>query len=529
MGSTSSKEHDPNPAELGTYASGGQYPLRHHPQYGSGSASGGGDADGHDPYYTKGAADAKGFESARSDDAMDIDQPSLDSDSTSNSTSGGAAESGSAGDSLGGDASSAVVPMVFRWEHGGRNVYITGTFNGWSKQCPMHRSGNDFTYIANLTRGKHAYKFVVDDEWRFAPDQLTVADVEGNVNNFVDVSEFTPLSDFESSGGAGDERDENGDSAYGRFIPDIDEYTKEPPPLPPHLRHIILNKTPPTVDSRLLPVPQHVALNHLYCTAIKDGMMVLGITNLSCPAPTRRRATEAADPPREATVSTRAFGDWLRVDREGAEWSVSERVREQMDADDILDNMSLSDDELLDSLADDMLEEMETTAADDGDDDVLEEIHTVAPTAATRTLSPAPDLGRMMAQMMPMVSQMFGGGASAPPSSAIRGPQLAWDDVVRQHAPPGEQSDAYLQADTLAASLLDEAVRAAQCEQNPTWRRSHDSLVSQLARSGLAGVFARDFKSQLRERVAGDPDYLAERQAADGGGGRFANIAKALA
>lgn len=27
-----------------------------------------------------------------------------------------------------------------------------------------------------------------------------------------------------------------------------------------------------------LPVPQHVSLNHLYCTAIKDGMMVLGAT-----------------------------------------------------------------------------------------------------------------------------------------------------------------------------------------------------------------------------------------------------------
>ncbi|KAJ0397391.1 hypothetical protein ATCC90586_000916 [Pythium insidiosum] len=35
---------------------------------------------------------------------------------------------------------------------------------------------------------------------------------------------------------------------------------------------------PPSVDTRLLPVPQHVALNHLYCTAIKDGMMVLGVT-----------------------------------------------------------------------------------------------------------------------------------------------------------------------------------------------------------------------------------------------------------
>lgn len=83
-----------------------------------------------------------------------------------------------------------LVPTVFRWEHGGRQVYITGTFNNWEQQIPMHRSGNDFTYIHNLKKGKHAFKFIVDDEWRFAPDQPTVADIEGRINNFMDVSDF---------------------------------------------------------------------------------------------------------------------------------------------------------------------------------------------------------------------------------------------------------------------------------------------------------------------------------------------------
>lgn len=90
--------------------------------------------------------------------------------------------------------SDGVVPNVFKWDHGGRNVYITGTFNNWEKQIPMHRSGNDFSYVHNLKKGKHAYKFIVDDEWRFAPDQPTVADIEGRINNFIDVSEFTPYS-----------------------------------------------------------------------------------------------------------------------------------------------------------------------------------------------------------------------------------------------------------------------------------------------------------------------------------------------
>jgi 5'-AMP-activated protein kinase regulatory beta subunit len=226
----------------------------------------------------------------------------------------------------------------------------------------MHRSGNDFTYIHNLKRGKHAFKFIVDDEWRFAPDQPTVADIEGRINNFIDVTGFKPYTgdkDFEkeksaayygatmddeitgsaagSAGGAvggtgtgsataagggggggvsvvgaaastatgatptgvGSEAgttagpqeggvldpqlsasripDRDGE-IFTTVIPDVDDYTKEPPPLPPHLRHIILNKPPYMQDTAALPVPQHVALNHLYCTAIKDNMMVLGIT-----------------------------------------------------------------------------------------------------------------------------------------------------------------------------------------------------------------------------------------------------------
>ena len=52
----------------------------------------------------------------------------------------------------------------------------------------MHRSGN--IYTPQPQKGKHAFKFVVDDEWRFAPDQPTVADIEGRINNFIDVTDF---------------------------------------------------------------------------------------------------------------------------------------------------------------------------------------------------------------------------------------------------------------------------------------------------------------------------------------------------
>jgi len=67
----------------------------------------------------------------------------------------------------------------------------------------MHRSGNDFVYIASLPKGRHAYKFIVDEDWRFAPDQLTVADTLGNINNYVDLTHFTADDDAGARGMGG--------------------------------------------------------------------------------------------------------------------------------------------------------------------------------------------------------------------------------------------------------------------------------------------------------------------------------------
>lgn len=170
-----------------------------------------------------------------------------------------------------------VVPTVFRWEHGGNNVFITGAFNGWSRRVPMHRSGNDFLYIAGLPKGRHAYKFIVDDEWRFAPDQPTVADTAGNINNVIDLTGFTAEDDYAPGRVRADSIP---GVPWGQVLPDEDEYSKEPPFLPPHLRNIILNSGPPdgSSDPMQLQPPLHVTLKRLHCTAIKDGLMVQATT-----------------------------------------------------------------------------------------------------------------------------------------------------------------------------------------------------------------------------------------------------------
>eukprot|EP00123_Amoebidium_parasiticum_P015647 comp23083_c0_seq1/m.37042 comp23083_c0_seq1/g.37042 ORF comp23083_c0_seq1/g.37042 comp23083_c0_seq1/m.37042 type:complete len:269 (-) comp23083_c0_seq1:406-1212(-) len=169
------------------------------------------------------------------------------------------------------------VPTVFRWAHGGQNVYITGTFNGWKERIPLSRSHEEFTAIIDLPPGTHQYKFIVDDEWRCNPDQPTDPDRSGAVNNVVQVTD-TDAFDFEDFISTPVAMSPPG--AYDNQIPKLDPVTKPPPVLPPHLMQVLLNTDPISeTDPTLLPIPNHVMLNHLYALSISDGVMVLGVTN----------------------------------------------------------------------------------------------------------------------------------------------------------------------------------------------------------------------------------------------------------
>ncbi|OWZ02963.1 hypothetical protein PHMEG_00025385 [Phytophthora megakarya] len=230
-------------------------------------------------------------------------------------------------------------------------------------------------------------------------------------------------------------------------------------------------------------------------------------------------------------------------------------------SDDILDNMSLSDDEMLDNLADDMLMEMED-----------EEMQPVAVTPAvpaswSRPAAPPamPDLSQMMNQMMPMMSQMFGNAGANPAfggANSLQQAPVSWQELVKRHVPSSEQEDwlttidqdatkmrvasaaktltkppsrsyrtkantipsVYMQVDTMLANMLNEAVRSAQLEHNPQWQELRDDLVSHLVQTGMTNVFEHKFKEMLRQRVLNDPDYVAEKDSE-----RYRNITEALA
>eukprot|EP00002_Diphylleia_rotans_P017855 TRINITY_DN3464_c0_g1_i1.p1 TRINITY_DN3464_c0_g1~~TRINITY_DN3464_c0_g1_i1.p1 ORF type:complete len:286 (-),score=64.16 TRINITY_DN3464_c0_g1_i1:344-1201(-) len=153
------------------------------------------------------------------------------------------------------------VPTVFTWSQGGgKQIFITGTFNNWSERIPLVRSGHDFTTILNLPTGTHQYKFIIDDRWSCASDQPTVTDNIGNINNFVVVEKRVG----EDYGGL-PAPSSSPPGSYGLQIPSDDFYDVDPPLLPPHLTRTILD-TPANAypDPTVLPSPQHVHLNHLF-------------------------------------------------------------------------------------------------------------------------------------------------------------------------------------------------------------------------------------------------------------------------
>ena len=79
----------------------------------------------------------------------------------------------------------------FHWDEGGNVIYLTGSFCEWKKFFLMEKkeSGNYFKALM-LPPGFYQYKFKVDDNWAFSKKQPKFEDNNGNVNNFIDTTNY---------------------------------------------------------------------------------------------------------------------------------------------------------------------------------------------------------------------------------------------------------------------------------------------------------------------------------------------------
>ncbi|KAG0067739.1 hypothetical protein BGZ90_000866 [Linnemannia elongata] len=188
--------------------------------------------------------------------------------------------------------------------------------------------------LDNAHDGTHRIKFIVDDEWKCSTELSAATDAEGNLVNFLEVADeeqdeleggydtpingspvgsytdqipayalsgdstpssttgsdgLLPLTAISANDGHGSPRSQGSPTAKGspssasssssKMFNSTSSISNEPPPgLPPHLEKVILNNVPSKEDNSVLPVPNHVVLNHLYACSVKEGVLSISVT-----------------------------------------------------------------------------------------------------------------------------------------------------------------------------------------------------------------------------------------------------------
>ncbi|KAI8718626.1 AMPK1-CBM domain-containing protein [Fusarium sp. LHS14.1] len=83
--------------------------------------------------------------------------------------------------------------FTFKWEHPADEVYVTGTFDDWTKSVKLEKTGDVFSKTVDLkdASSKIYYKFVVDGNWVINQSAANEPDTQGNVNNFLNPDQIT--------------------------------------------------------------------------------------------------------------------------------------------------------------------------------------------------------------------------------------------------------------------------------------------------------------------------------------------------
>ncbi|KAG2395613.1 SNF1-related protein [Vigna angularis] len=167
------------------------------------------------------------------------------------------------------------IPTMITWSYDGKEVAVEGSWDNWKTRMSLQRSGKDFTIMKVLPSGVYQFRFIVDGQWRYAPDLPWAQDDAGNAYNILDLQDYVPedigsISSFEPP--------KSPDSSYNNLQLSSEDYAKEPPLVPPYLQMTLLNI--PSTNMEIQPLtarPQHVVLNHLYMQKGKGSPSVVAL------------------------------------------------------------------------------------------------------------------------------------------------------------------------------------------------------------------------------------------------------------
>ncbi|KAH7526069.1 hypothetical protein ACOSP7_015893 [Xanthoceras sorbifolium] len=167
------------------------------------------------------------------------------------------------------------IPTMITWSYDAKEVAVEGSWDNWKTRIPLQRSGKDFTIMKVLPSGVYQYRFIVDGQWKYAPDLPWAQDDVGNAYNILDLQEYVP-EDLESISSF--EPPQSPELSYNNLQLSAEDFAKEPPMVPPHLQMTLLNvpstymEIPPPLSR-----PQHVVLNHLYMQKGKSSPSVVAL------------------------------------------------------------------------------------------------------------------------------------------------------------------------------------------------------------------------------------------------------------
>ncbi|TYH49806.1 hypothetical protein ES332_D10G160600v1 [Gossypium tomentosum] len=130
------------------------------------------------------------------------------------------------------------IPTMITWGYGGKEVAVEGSWDNWKTRIPLQRCGKDFTIMKVLPSGVYQYRFIVDGQWRYAPDLPWAQDGTGNANNILDLQDYVP-EDIESISSF--EPPLSPESSYSNLPLGAEDFAKEPPLVPPHVQLPLLN------------------------------------------------------------------------------------------------------------------------------------------------------------------------------------------------------------------------------------------------------------------------------------------------
>lgn len=146
---------------------------------------------------------------------------------------------------------SNLIKTEFTWDEGGNIVYITGSFCEWKDHILMKKNQEGiFSTSLMLPPGFYQYKFIIDNNWQFSKKHPKFEDSNGNVNNFIDTTNYenSPQIKIEEKKELKRNSSINSigllnNSNYATYIPLKGELSSKPLALPGlYKTHYILNE-----------------------------------------------------------------------------------------------------------------------------------------------------------------------------------------------------------------------------------------------------------------------------------------------